>query len=321
MRNTAIIASILFAAVACDRNSTTGDERAEPTRVTGTTGGTGPSGSTTSIPGVGQGATGASETLGATDTIGTVDHIPNGNAGGAGAGNAAARTGDGNSATMANGTRTGTMGSTGAVDSDDTDDNSDLSAQGARAATTGSHGTVHPDDTRGTAANPGNTGDTGHGAHGATAPTAGQLTGPSGGIAPSTGHSVSCAQLIPPSVQRQYLANMTITPTSPGTDMGTSCQIKGRGVDAAAQVQAWCNHDEDNALQPDSPASVPGSKVVGKAAILVDAGELQQLTAWDSDSSCQITLAVPKTVDAMALGRRMLDALPAKSIVGSRDDG
>ncbi len=115
---------------------------------------------------------------------------------------------------------------------------------------------------------------------------------------------------------------MTITPTSHGTDMATNCRIEGRGVDASANIQAFCNPADDSALQPDTPQSptTTAPKGIGKAAILVDAGELQQLVAWDSDSSCQITLAVPKTIDAIALGRRILDGLPAKQ-GGSRGEG
>lgn len=126
--------------------------------------------------------------------------------------------------------------------------------------------------------------------------------------------AISCEQLIPRAVRRQYLANMTITPMSDPTDIATLCRIEGRGVDEAASVQAVCADSEaDTAMLAQAPSTpVAKNNNLGKAAILVDDGELQQLVAWDSDSSCQITIAVPRNVDAVALGRRMLDVLPAK---------
>lgn len=394
MRNAAVITSILFAAVACDRDSTTSTRDDEPTRVTGSTGTTGPTGATTNVPGEGRGATAPGEILGSTDTIGTIDHNPSDTAGVTGAEGVASRTGDGNAATMDNGTRTGTMGTHGAVDPDDTsgtaanlgDDTHDRSVAGTgtvdaartRAGTgptgmgtmgtgtgstgtgttgsgtentgtgttgvgtestaagtagtgtgtagtagmnatgtgtvSGGRGSLATDDDDDDVTTVGNQGATGSSA---TDATAGQVTGPSGGIVRGTDHELSCNQLIPRAVQRQYLANMTITPMSHGSDSTTSCRIEGRGVATAASVQAWCSPDAERTLQPDAPTS----STVGNTVILVDVGDMQQLTAWDSDSSCQITLSVPRSVNAVALGRRILDALPVTAVVSSRDDG
>ncbi len=111
---------------------------------------------------------------------------------------------------------------------------------------------------------------------------------------------------------------MTIAPMSDGTDIATMCRIEGRGVHPAANIRVWCSPEEANGQQPDTPATPPSWKTVGRAAILVDAGELQQLTAWDIDSSCQLSLAVPKTVDAIALGRHILASLPWRPIVSTR---
>jgi len=261
MRNAVFITSILFAAVACDRDSTTSSDRLpSPERVTGSTGTTGPSGATTHVPGEGRGATGTTSRIGSTEPTGTPGSTDS----------------------------SGTTGSTGSRGTPAT--------EGSRESVTSS-GTYTPT--------------------GPDAASGGQVTGPSAGIAQSSDHALSCSQLIPRSVQRQYLPNMTITPTSHGTDISTNCRIEGSGVDPAAAVQAWCNPDEESAIQPETPTKPASSKGIGKTAILVEGDELQHLVAWDSDSSCQITLAVPKSVDAIALGRRMLDTLPAKPIPGT----
>ncbi|MBL9017392.1 MAG: hypothetical protein JNL83_24605 [Myxococcales bacterium] len=48
---------------------------------------------------------------------------------------------------------------------------------------------------------------------------------------------------------------------------------------------------------------------LGKAALLVDHGKRQQLTAWDADSSCRIDITGPKDVDAVAIARTLLGTL------------
>ena len=51
---------------------------------------------------------------------------------------------------------------------------------------------------------------------------------------------------------------------------------------------------------------------VGKTAVLVKNGSNQVLTAVDDDSNCQITVSTPPDVDAVALGRAILDTLPPR---------
>lgn len=59
----------------------------------------------------------------------------------------------------------------------------------------------------------------------------------------------------------------------------------------------------------------PGSRQVrdvGKTAVLVKTGSNQVLTAVDSDSDCQVIVSTPEDVDAVALGRAILDTLPPR---------
>jgi hypothetical protein len=55
----------------------------------------------------------------------------------------------------------------------------------------------------------------------------------------------------------------------------------------------------------------PATKVadVGKAALLVDHGKRQQLTAWDTDSNCRVDVIGPKDVDTVAIARTLLGTL------------
>jgi hypothetical protein len=48
---------------------------------------------------------------------------------------------------------------------------------------------------------------------------------------------------------------------------------------------------------------------LGKAALLVDHGVRQQLTAWDTDSNCRVDITGPKDVDTVALARTLLGSL------------
>ena len=51
---------------------------------------------------------------------------------------------------------------------------------------------------------------------------------------------------------------------------------------------------------------------VGRTAVIVEDGDMQQLTAIDSDSDCQVIVDAPDGVDAVALGRAILDTLPPR---------
>ena len=48
---------------------------------------------------------------------------------------------------------------------------------------------------------------------------------------------------------------------------------------------------------------------LGKAALLVDRGTRQQLTAWDTDSNCRVDVTGPKDVDTVAIARTLLSQL------------
>jgi hypothetical protein len=49
---------------------------------------------------------------------------------------------------------------------------------------------------------------------------------------------------------------------------------------------------------------------VGQAGVVVESDESQDLTAWDTDSRCSVSIHAPKDADAVALARTILDQLP-----------
>lgn len=51
---------------------------------------------------------------------------------------------------------------------------------------------------------------------------------------------------------------------------------------------------------------------IGKAGVIVDKGDRQQLTAWDTDSNCHVDVTAPKDVDTVSIARTVLSQLPGR---------
>ncbi|MBA3465155.1 MAG: hypothetical protein H0T46_34810 [Deltaproteobacteria bacterium] len=51
---------------------------------------------------------------------------------------------------------------------------------------------------------------------------------------------------------------------------------------------------------------------VGKAGVIVDEGNRQHLTAWDTDSNCHVDVTAPKDVDTVSIARTVLSQLPGR---------
>ena len=49
---------------------------------------------------------------------------------------------------------------------------------------------------------------------------------------------------------------------------------------------------------------------VGQGGVVVLGATSQDLTAWDTDSTCSVNIHAPKDADAVALARTILDQLP-----------
>jgi hypothetical protein len=212
-------------------------------------------------------------------------------------------------ATGAGGSTGGTAGPTGSTDTGTTGSTGTTGTTGSTGGMGGTTGATG--DAAGASGTPGSTAGT-------TGQTGSDMTG-SGAVAQGNVTAPTCEQLLPQAVRDQYLANMTITPISAPTDIIATCKVEGPGIQQAAAVQASCDPSVAQSASQVKQANPQARDVknVGKAALIVESGDTQQLVAWDSDSNCQISLAVPKSVDAMALGRKVLQALPAKKATGS----
>jgi hypothetical protein len=118
----------------------------------------------------------------------------------------------------------------------------------------------------------------------------------------------SCDVLLPAALRDRYFAGAKVDGGKPGR-----CNI-ALADGTSARITALCNivavAPVADALktQMASATELPG---VGQRALLIDGGSFHQVTAWDTDSPCQLTLNMPKPIDVAALARDVLALLPA----------
>jgi hypothetical protein len=81
----------------------------------------------------------------------------------------------------------------------------------------------------------------------------------------------------------------------------------------------WIDTTCDDTTPPDSQiAAIKQSHArtqdvqLGKAAVLVLEDRWKELTAWDNDSSCYVTVHGTPTSDVVGIGRAILSQLPRK---------
>lgn len=137
--------------------------------------------------------------------------------------------------------------------------------------------------------------------------------GGAAGTGPSMA-AMTCDQLIPSTVRDQYLRDAKITSTGEAGGNVANCRAEGGDLTSAVNITADCattgaRTPSDIRRQNPSGRAIEN---VGKAAVLTETGSTKQLTALDDDSNCRIDVSVPQNVDAVAIGRAMLDKLPGK---------
>lgn len=183
--------------------------------------------------------------------------------------------------------------------------------RGAGTTGQGMTGTGAPGGTTG----PGMPGTTGAGgATGGMGGTAG--TGPAGTGGAGTMASIDCNAIVPNDVRSRYLQDMTVTASSPSQAMMAVCELQGSDSDQRGTIQASCDRTGDTSRADVAQIKSANPRArdveVGKTAVLVDRGATKELSAWDDDSNCQIRVTVPQQVDAVAVGRAVLDQLPPR---------
>ena len=152
-------------------------------------------------------------------------------------------------------------------------------------------------------------------------PTPGSAAAPAAAPAAATG-KLDCDKVLPKSLRDKYFAGATIENNPQPVDFAGSCKIT-QGDDTR-EVNVSCHDNVAAGMQASIDAlkkSLPNAKEqsgIGKAAVVVDMGEVagkklgMQVTAWDDDSNCQVSLSLGGTVDAIAFTKDLLAALPPK---------
>lgn len=133
---------------------------------------------------------------------------------------------------------------------------------------------------------------------------------------------LNCDKVFSKALRDKYFAGAEITDNPQPIDFAGECKTK-KGDDEGV-VNVSCHDNVAAAMQ----LSIDGVKKgmpeakdlpgVGKGAIIVDMGKIGdkqlpvQVTAWDDDSNCNVHVSAPAGVDAAALAKDVLAALPLK---------
>jgi hypothetical protein len=143
-------------------------------------------------------------------------------------------------------------------------------------------------------------------------------TSPAGAGAPAAVGALSCDRVLPPSLRDKYFAGAEIKDVKKLSSDNGGCGVK-LGADKNASIDVLC--DDSSWQAKDASIHVlheMGSDykvtdlAIGKGGAVVDHPISQQVSVWDDDSNCVITLSMtpPGGVDLQALARDMVAALP-----------
>lgn len=144
---------------------------------------------------------------------------------------------------------------------------------------------------------------------------------PSGGVGASPAASeitgaLDCDRVLSKDLRAKYFASATIKNNPQAIAQAAECKITMGEEDANFTVTC---HDNMAAAMTASLESLKknlGAKDlpgVGRGAVTVDmGGGAVHVTAWDDDSNCSISAAVPKSIDATAFAKDLLASLPPR---------
>ena len=111
---------------------------------------------------------------------------------------------------------------------------------------------------------------------------------------------------------------MSVQGTQPDAPVSPAALAAGRAPIASSTspagpvwIETTCQDTPVETQVTQFKLEYPATTMVelGKAALLVDHGKRQQLTAWDADSNCRVDVIGPKDVDTIAIARTLLGTL------------
>lgn len=139
---------------------------------------------------------------------------------------------------------------------------------------------------------------------------------PAAQVVPVTG-ALTCARVFPQALRERYFAGATVEERALGADYQIACDMKAGGQ-VAGGVEVTCHpHVKDSRDRTITTmknklhaVDAPG---LGEAAVSFDNGAERQISAWDDDSDCHVSVSahVPG-VDLQALAKDLLSSLPPR---------
>jgi hypothetical protein len=137
--------------------------------------------------------------------------------------------------------------------------------------------------------------------------------------APAAATKLDCDKILSKDLRDKYFANMEIKDEpAPMPEIG-KCSIEPgtSGAKSGGSVQAICNDaqkvNRDQILKAMLDADKQAKPIDGvPQSMIKELPSATQVTAYDQDSNCNVSVTLPKGIDAVAFTKDWLAALPPK---------
>ncbi len=152
------------------------------------------------------------------------------------------------------------------------------------------------------------------------------VSGSSAATAPATGTTVvaaagglTCDKVLPQAMRDKYFKGRTVKSVPAVTESNVECKVAADDSGIEPTISATC-HDSMAAAKDASIAKlkemfkegVTDVTDIGKGGILIDLTMFKQLTVWDDDSSCMVSVNMPSNIDVRAVTKDLIALLPVK---------
>jgi len=128
--------------------------------------------------------------------------------------------------------------------------------------------------------------------------------------------ALDCDRVLSKDLRAKYFATAKITNNPQPIPQAGECKIAMGEDDATITVTCHDNMAAAMTMSIEGLKKNLGAKDlpgVGKGAVTVDMGAAgTQVTAWDDDSNCSVSVALPKAIDPTAFSKDLLASLPPR---------